>query len=166
MTMERGPWDLLAILAEIWTNQIDHSAPIHLPGARCLSCGRLEFPGRWVCPACDNPMEPAGLPERGKVDGTTTVYYPVPGSLRVPPYQVASVTFAGGLNVLGPLVGVDGIDVPEGTEVEVRLAILDDRIGYEFQFLGNEEAPMSLDEQGGQDGLVAERSQQRRTGYA
>lgn len=90
-----------------------------LYGARCLSCGRIQYPIPRLCPACrGRQLEDVKLTRRGTVFTLTREhYYPTPD----PPLVVAVVDLDGGGRVVlqGTDTGGDGDAIDIGTRVEL-----------------------------------------------
>ncbi len=72
----------------------------YIVASKCRDCGEYFFPTRLICLKCSKEqMEEVALAGRGKVATYTTVMQQVPGSLVVPPYDLAIITMDEGCQV-------------------------------------------------------------------
>ena len=84
----------------------DPGAGTALLAARCVACGRVEFPRRAGCPACGADVELVELRGPARLRVSTAVLAQPPGSLVEAPYDVGVAEFPEGICVIGHVVGV------------------------------------------------------------
>ncbi len=89
---------------------------------RCGACGTWQFGGEWLCHHC-HAFDPAWVEvaPRGRIFSWERVWHPVHPALKERgPYLVVLVELpeAGGLRMLGNLLGDAMQEVPIGAEVE------------------------------------------------
>ena len=75
--------------------------PVRLRASRCDRCGRTDFPGMAVCPACGEPASDVDLPDDATLVGFSAVLYPPPGARVEAPYWVGVARFGDDLCILG-----------------------------------------------------------------
>ena len=96
-----------------------------LLASRCTTCGTHTFPRTFICPnpACiEREVEDAELSPYGTLASYTVVHYPPPRPFVPPdpfvPFILGEVAFPEGIQVVGPVVGVDLDAVRLGIAVE------------------------------------------------
>ena len=104
--------------ARYWEGTLAHELRIQ----RCGACGTWRWTPEWICYACHSrEIKWVAVEPRGVLFATERVWHPVhPALASAVPYVVALVELphAGGVRVVGNLVGDATIDVPIGTDVE------------------------------------------------
>lgn len=89
---------------------------------RCAACGRWQFGGEWLCHHCRTFDPPwVEVAPRGRLYSWERVWHPVHPALKDHgPYLVVLVELpqAGGVRMLGNLLGDPMQEVPIGAEVE------------------------------------------------
>lgn len=116
-----------------------------LIGARCRSCGVINFPPRRICIGCNKPseIEEVRLSGRGKIYTYTvigrgaTVFEHTEEALVGGPFPVAIVELEEGVKVMGQITDCDPSEVKIGLEVEAvfrRIYEQDDVVRYGYKF--------------------------------
>lgn len=91
----------------------------YIVASKCRNCDEHFFPTRLICLKCGKEqMEEVALAGRGKVATHTTVMQQVPGSLVVPPYDLAIITMDEGCQVQ-TIVTEDAESIRIGMPMEV-----------------------------------------------
>jgi uncharacterized OB-fold protein len=108
--------------------------PVRLAVSGCVSCGRLEFPGRDLCPACSQPATPSPVGPEATLAAFTAVLHPAPGALIQPPYHIGVARLADRLQVIGLLIDADDRELTVGTPLEtIVFATPDCNLTYAFR---------------------------------
>jgi len=93
------------------------TGPVPIRLLRCADCGRLDSPGRVVCPGClSTRLEPRDVDGSGTVATFTTIRRAPAKCRDEQPYDVAVVDLDCGLRVTGRLAR-DAAPVPIGARV-------------------------------------------------
>lgn len=104
--------------------------PPSLLGGRCLSCGRVHFPRRPICPDCQAPeLEPAPLATDGTVYTFTIVRARPPGYAGVAPYAYGIVELPDGLRITTTLTADSLEELQIGDRVRFELLTLEPEDG-------------------------------------
>jgi uncharacterized OB-fold protein len=107
-----------------------------LAASSCGHCGRVEFPARSRCPACDKDAQPVALSPDACLGAFTTVLHAVPGARIKPPYHVGVAQFSEGISVIGLLLASEGDNVRIGQSVEtVVLEPFEGSVTYAFRLI-------------------------------
>lgn len=108
--------------------------PVRLAASRCTTCGRLEFPGREVCPVCGDPATSSPVGPEATLAGYTAVLHPAPGALIQPPYHVGVARLDDRLLVIGLLVDAEDRELDIGARLEtVAFEVADGALTYAFR---------------------------------
>lgn len=95
------------------TTHYQHLAEHTLVGSRCISCGKVYYPARPMCPACfGHDMEAIQFSGKGKLSAFSVIYIALTtmiqaGHDRKNPYCTAVVQLEEGPKICAQLVGVD-----------------------------------------------------------
>jgi uncharacterized OB-fold protein len=124
MELRTPPVEFVAIQPDQWTEPFWEAASQHrLVCARCAQCGTYRMPPSPFCPRCrSQQIEWEQVSGRGTVFTYTVVHHPVLPTLSDHvPYAVAVVRLpdAGGVRLLGNVVGMDSEDLTVGLPVRV-----------------------------------------------
>ena len=127
MELKVPPAELVHLNPDQWTAPFwAAAAQHHLVCARCGNCGRFRMPPGPFCPRCrSQEVEWPRLSGQGTVFTYTIVTHPVMPILHGHlPYAVAAVTLsdAGGVRLLGNVVGIDSEELAVGLPVRVQWA--------------------------------------------
>jgi uncharacterized OB-fold protein len=127
MELRTPPDELITIRPDKWTEPFWAAASEHrLICARCSRCETYRMPPGPFCPRCrSQEIEWQELCGRGTVFTYTVVHHPVLPALRDHlPYAVAAVRLpdAGGVRLLGNVVGIDSEDLTVGLDVYIDWA--------------------------------------------
>jgi len=96
-----------------------------LEANRCVSCEKVVYPARLVCPACQGrEFEPMRLSQRGKVITSTVVHVPPGAWLMEAPYAVAIIETPEGARLMAQVVDCDPKSVVPGMEVGLEFRLL------------------------------------------
>ncbi|MFH0843959.1 MAG: OB-fold domain-containing protein [Pseudomonadota bacterium] len=105
--------------AKAWRNRLGR---YRLVGTHCTSCGRDDFPGRYVCPGCHSrELEPKTFSRRGKVVCTAVDHSPLMGHGEDVPKPFAVIELDGGPCLITDIVECEPEDLKEGLRVELVL---------------------------------------------
>jgi uncharacterized OB-fold protein len=118
------PESLVVLSADTWTMPFWEAAAEHrLVVPRCKTCGTFRLPPSPFCWNCRNQgVDWVEQPGRGTVYSFTVVWHPLlPDLADSVPYAPAVVSLpdAGGVRVVGAMVGVRPSEVHIGLEVEL-----------------------------------------------
>jgi hypothetical protein len=107
-----------------------------LVGSRCLNCGHISLPQRYICPKCKSDQ--ADLIEfsgKGKLAAFTVIYVPATEMLAAGydakhPYMVGIVALDEGPKISAQIVGIDLSD-PSKIQIgtALKMTILDRNVG-------------------------------------
>ncbi len=127
MQLKTPPPELARINPDRWSAPFWSAAAEHrLVCARCRSCGAFRMPPSPFCPRCrSQDVDWAELSGRGTIFTYTIVTHAVMPLLTDSiPYAVAAVTLpdAGGVRLLGNLVGMDSDEIAIDLPVRVEWA--------------------------------------------
>jgi uncharacterized OB-fold protein len=130
MELHVPPAEWIKIQPDQWSKPFWTAASEHrLVCGQCVDCKTYRMPPSPFCPRCrSQEVHWQELTGRGTIFTYTVIHHPVlPMLSRSVPYAVAAVTLpdAGGVRLLGNLVGVDSEDLAVGMEVRVEWADLD-----------------------------------------
>lgn len=108
---------------------------ISLRGERCRKCGRINYPTRKICMACNDSTEfvPVDLSRCGTVYSHTQVHFGPPGT--EPEYGIALVDLPEGIRVIGLLVAGES-DLAIGAPVDLvwrRITVRSGLVEYGYR---------------------------------
>ncbi len=115
----------------------------NLDGCRCLSCGKVFFPTRHLCPTCRRgsigQMESVRLKGEGVLHSFSIVHDAPESRRLLTPYAVGMVELEEGLKVTGEIVDVELDEIEIGMPLRAVLRRLGDEgpegiIHYGFKF--------------------------------
>jgi hypothetical protein len=107
-----------------------------LIGSRCLNCGHMSLPQRYICPECKSDQaELIEFSGKGRLSAFTVIYVPatemlVAGYDAKNPYMVGIVTLDEGPRISAQIVGMDLSDphkIAIGTPL--HMTIIDRTVG-------------------------------------
>jgi uncharacterized OB-fold protein len=107
-----------------------------LVGSRCLNCGHVSLPQRYICPQCKSDQaELVEFSGNGKLTAYTVIYVPATEMLAAGydakhPYMVGIVTLDEGPRISAQIVGMDLTDpskIKVGTAL--KMTTLDRTVG-------------------------------------
>ena len=100
-------------------------ARFRLEAVRCLSCGKVSYPARSICPGCrKTDFEKIKLSRKGKVV-TSTVLYVAPAEFAMEtPYAVAIVETPEGARLMVQLVDCEPADARPGLNVALEFRLI------------------------------------------
>jgi uncharacterized OB-fold protein len=133
MELRTPPAEFVAIQPDQWTKPFWEAASQHrLICARCSQCGTYRMPPSPFCPRCrSQQIEWEQISGRGTIFTYTVVHHPVlPALSDHVPYAVAVVRLpdAGGVRLLGNVVGMDSEELAVGLPVRVVWADIRDGV--------------------------------------
>ncbi|MGI9579058.1 MAG: Zn-ribbon domain-containing OB-fold protein [Microthrixaceae bacterium] len=103
-----------------------------LVGGRSATSGLSHFPLRPVCPYTGaDDVETVDLPRTGELWYCTEVTAAPPGYTGRVPYGLGVVELAGGLRVIGRVLGESPADLPKGAAMEVVADTVPDSDGID-----------------------------------
>ena len=92
-----------------------------LEAVRCGGCGKVLYPARKVCPACQGKdFTPTALSRRGKVVVSTVVHVPPDDFAMQAPYAVAVIETPESARLMVQIVDCDPATVHAGMEVALE----------------------------------------------
>lgn len=96
-------------------------ARYRLEAGRCVKCGAVLYPARWICPGCRGQrFEKLALSRRGKVV-TSTVIHVAPAEFQMEaPYAVAVIETPEGARLMVQVADCDPSEVVPGMEVALE----------------------------------------------
>ncbi len=104
---------------------VTSSGKAQLIGSRCSRCETYTFPKSFTCPnpVCDgSDIATAELSHKGRLASFTIIHYPPPPPYVAPdpfePFAIGAVSFAEGIQIIGPMTDCDPWDLTMGMEIE------------------------------------------------
>jgi uncharacterized protein len=89
--------------------------------AKCKKCGKVLFPPRLVCPACQNrTFEKVNIKDQGKVETFTVIRVAPSGFTDMTPYPIAIVNVGDGVRILCQIADCEPEELKIGMPVKIE----------------------------------------------
>lgn len=96
-----------------------------LDATRCVDCGRVSYPPRRICPACQSDeTRPLELSHEGRVVTCTVVHVPPGDFLMEAPYALAIVETPEGARMMVQVADTDPAAVEPGMAVSLEFRLI------------------------------------------
>ena len=120
-------------------------ARYRLEAGRCPGCGKVVYPARKVCPACQGQeLERVNLSRKGKVVTSTVIHVPPDDFLNEAPYAMAIVETPEGARLMTQVVDCDPSLVLPGMEVDLEFRLIRDEGNSGILCYGHKGVPAAV----------------------